>query len=100
NESAVPGRAGPLLGIATQSPRCRIVDVHIQLGIVFDRLAALGIESLRPVQVIDVLSTLDELSGYAIQRIEKPVTAEMADDFAGLAANGEVVEHVEDRKSV
>ena len=81
-DAAVPGRAGPLLRIATQRPRHRIVDLHVQLRIVFDRLAGLRIDALGPVQIVDVLRALDELSVGAIERIEEAVAAEMADDLA------------------
>ena len=94
-DAAVPGRAGPLLRVATQRPRHRIVHLHIQLRIVFDRLAGLRIEALGPVQVVDVLRALDELSVRAVQRVEEAVAAEMADDLAGLAVDDRVVEHVD-----
>ena len=55
-DAAVPGRAGPLLRVAAQRPRSGIVDLHIQLRIVFERHAGLGIEALGPVQIVDVLA--------------------------------------------
>src|SRR5439155_10092108 len=85
----------PLRAVATQRARYRIVDLHVELRIVFERLAGLRIDALGPVQIIDVLSSLDELSVRAIQRIEEPVAAEMADDLASLATDGRVVEHVD-----
>src|SRR5262245_4116771 len=93
--AAVPGGTCPLRRIATQCPRYRIVDLHVQLGVVFNRLATLLIDAFGPVQIVDVLSRLDELSVRAIERIKEAVTAEMADDLAILAADGRIVEHVD-----
>src|SRR5262249_41322934 len=94
-DAAVPGRAGPFLGIAPQRSRGRIVRLHVQLRIVFPRLSGFRIQALGPVQVVDVLSAFDEPSIRAVQRIEKAVAAEMADYLAGLTANDGVVEHVD-----
>ena len=82
-------------GSPRRGPRYRIVDLHIQLRIVFDGLSGLRIEALGPVQVIDVLRAFDELSVRAIQRVEEAVAAEMADHLAGLAVDDRVVEHVD-----
>ena len=62
SDTAVPCRACPLLGIAAQSACGRIVDLHIEFRIVFDRLAGFRIEAFRPVEVIDVLGAFDEFS--------------------------------------
>src|SRR5206468_1065046 len=93
-DAAVPGRASPLFGIAAQRPRYWIVDLHVQLRIVFDRFAALRIETLGPVQIVDVLSALDELSVRSIQGIEEPVAAEVSNDLAELAPDHRVIEHM------
>ena len=71
-DSAVPRRAGPLHRIAAQWTALRHVFLHVEAGIVFDRLAGLGIETLGPVQIVDVLAALDGIgmSLYA-KRLEK-----------------------------
>src|SRR5580704_19489771 len=94
-DAAVPGRAGSLLRIATQRTSCRIINLHIQLGIVVGWLAGLRIDALGPVQIVDVLSALEEPSVRAIQRVEEAVAAEVADYLAGLAVDNRVVEHVD-----
>ena len=94
-DAAVPGRAGPLHAVAAQRARLRDVVLHVELGIVFDRLAGLGIEPLGPVQIVHVLAALDEAAVGAIERVEEAVAPEMADDLAGLAVDRGVVEHVD-----
>ena len=94
-DAAVPGRAGALHAVAAQRARLRHVGLHVELGIVFDRLAGLGIEALGPVEVVDVLAALDEAAVVAIERVEEAVAAEMADHLARLAVDGGVVQHVD-----
>src|SRR5262249_49489602 len=94
-DATVPGRTRPLLRVATQRTRYRIVDLHVQLRIVLGRFAGFRIESFGPIQIVAVLSTPDELSVRAIQGIEEAVAAEMADDLAHLTADDRVVEHVD-----
>ena len=55
-DAAVPGRAGALLAVAAQRARLGIVDLHVELRIVVERLAGLRIEALGPVQIVDVLA--------------------------------------------
>ena len=81
-DAAVPGRAGALHAVAAQRARLRHVVLHVELGIVFDRLAGLGIEALGPVQVVHVLAALDEAAVGAVERVEEAVAPEMADDLA------------------
>src|SRR5262249_48321182 len=95
--AAMPGRAGPLhhIGIGTQLARRRQILLHIELRIVLERHAGLGIETLGPVQLVGVLSTLDEAAIAAIDRIEEAVAGEMADDLALLAIDYLIIEHVD-----
>mgnify|MGYP003694452209 CR=1 FL=1 len=81
-DAAVPGRAGALHAVAAQRARFGDVLLHVELRIVFERLAGLGIDALGPVQIVDVLSALDEAAVGAIERVEEPVASEMADDLA------------------
>src|SRR5262249_54851073 len=52
-DAAVPGRAGALYAVPAQWACFRHIDLHVELGIVFDRLAGLGVEALGPVEVVD-----------------------------------------------
>ena len=93
-DAAVPCRAGALGGIAAQRARRGIVELHVELRVVFERLARFRIDALGPVQIVHVLRRLDEPAVGAIERVEESVAREMADDLARLAVDGKVVEHV------
>src|SRR5205823_3213164 len=64
-----------------------LVDLEILFRIVLDRLAGLGIDAVRPVDLLGVLLRRDELPVVAVQRVEEAVTAEMRDNLAILAAH-------------
>ena len=80
--------------VAAQRASSRHVLLDVELGIVFDRLAGLGIEALGPVQIVDVLAALDEAAIAAIERVEKSIAAEVRDDLARFTVDRHVVEHV------
>src|SRR2546428_2563820 len=94
-DAAVPGRAGALLSVAAQRPRDRVVDLHVDLGIVIERPAGLGIDPLGPVEIVHVLVGLDEFAVGAVERVVEAVAPEMGDDLALLAGDRRVVEHVD-----
>src|SRR5262249_52632407 len=93
--AAMPCRTRAFLGIAGKSERRGVVDLDIELRIVFDWLAGLRIEALRPVQVVDVLGALDEFSCRTIERIEEAVASKMTDDFPCLSTDDRVIQHVD-----
>src|SRR5271166_5970447 len=90
----VPGRASSLHAVAAQCARLGHVALHIDLRIVFERLAGLRIETLGPVEIIHVLPTLDEAAVGAIERVEEAVAPEVSDDLAALAVDRGVVEQM------
>src|SRR5439155_19534856 len=53
------------------------------------------IEPLGPVELVHILAALDEAAVGAIDRIEEAIAPEMADHFASLAVDTDVVEHVD-----
>src|SRR3954466_1282478 len=57
-DPAVPGWAGTLHPVAAQRTGFGEVLLNVELRIVFQRLAGLGIDALGPVQVVDVLPAL------------------------------------------
>src|SRR6185436_3180536 len=61
-DATVPGRACALGRVAAERARFGIVELYVELGIVFNRLAGFGIEPLGPVQVVHILCALDEAS--------------------------------------
>ena len=95
SDATVPRRTCSLRAVPAQRPGFGIVDLHVKLRVVLERHAGLGIEPLGPVQIVDVLAALDEFASGPIQRIEKPVASEMADDLSALAINRGVVQHVD-----
>src|SRR5215475_6542182 len=94
-DAAMPGRACPLLRIPAQCARRRIISLDVELRIVFDGFARLRIEARRTVQIIDVLSSFDELAGRTIKRIEETIPPEMTDNLTHLAADERVIQHVD-----
>src|SRR5580704_10599095 len=92
--TAMPGRASSLHAVAAQCSRFRYVALHIELRIVFDRLAGLGIETPGPVEIIHVLPALDEAAIGAIERVEEAIAPEMSYDLAALAVDRGVVEQM------
>ena len=94
-DAAVPGRAGSLQAVAAQRPRRGIVDLHVELRIVVERLAGPRIETLGPVQIVDVLAALEELAVGAIERVVEAVAREVADDLPAAAVDRRVVQHVD-----
>ena len=94
-DAAVPGRTRALAAVAAQRPRLGVVDLHVELRIVVERLSGLRIESFRPVQVVDVLPASEELAVGAIDRVVEPVAREVADDLPASAVDRRVVQHVD-----
>src|SRR6516225_2091357 len=94
-DAAVPGRTGSLRPVAAQRPGFGIVDLHVELRIVFERHAGFCIETLRPVQIVDVLHASDEFAARAIERVIETIAGEMPDDLAAAAADRRVVQHVD-----
>ena len=94
-DAAVPGRAGPLHAVATQRAGFGDVLLNVELRIVVERLAGLGIDALGPVQIVDVLAALDEAAVGAIERVEEPVASEMGDRLAVLTVDRGVVQQVD-----
>src|SRR5688572_7664616 len=94
-DATVPRRAGALHRIAAKRPRFGIVNLHVELRVVFNRLARFWIEPLRPVYVVEILRTLDESAVRAINGIVKPVTPEVTDDLAIDFVDHRVVQHVD-----
>src|SRR5205814_4570968 len=63
-------------GIAAQRARRGIVELHVELRVVFERLARFRIDALGPVQIVHVLRRLDEPAVGAIERVEESVARE------------------------
>ena len=93
--AAVPCRAGSLHRVAAQRARFRVVDLHIEFGIVFKWHTRLLVKAFRPVQIVNVFPALDKFTGHAVERVVKAVASKMAHHFAFLAPDGGVVEHVD-----
>src|SRR5262249_60207650 len=67
--AAVPGRTGPLHDavIGAQRARRRNVALDVELGVVLDRHAGLGIKPLGPIELVHILAALDGAAIAAIQ---------------------------------
>ena len=94
-DAAVPGRTCPLVRIATQGARLGDIFLHFKARVVFHGLAGLGVQALRPVQVVDVFGPLDEAAVEPVQRIKETVAAKVADHLAVLALDHGVVDHMD-----
>src|SRR4029077_10368294 len=64
-----------------------LVGLQVLLGIVFDGLAGLGINAVRPVELLGILLRRHELPIGTVQPIEEAIAAKMGDDLAVLAIN-------------
>src|ERR1019366_2218513 len=94
---AVGGRPviGAAGGVWADAPRHLVVvrigrlgvELEVLGGIVFDRLAGLGIDALGPGHLIDMLGGLEELAVAAVENVFKAVAARMGDDLAILAVH-------------
>ena len=93
--AAVPRRAGALLAVAAQRARFRVVDLHVDLRVVLERLAGLLVNPLRPVQVVHILLGPDELSVGAVDRVVEAVARIVADHLPQHAIDLDVVQHVD-----
>src|SRR5262249_5603186 len=94
-DAAMPGRAGALHAVAAQRPRLGDALLPVELGVVFERFAGLGIETFGPVQIVHVLAALDEAAVGAVERIEETVAPEMRHRLATLPIDGGVVEKMD-----
>jgi hypothetical protein len=66
--------------------RAGLVFLHIGVGIVVERLAGLGIEAGRPVQLIDILLAEHEQAAGAVERVVEAV-ARRARPACGLSVD-------------
>jgi hypothetical protein len=64
-----------------------LVSLQSLVRVVLDRLARLGIDTVRPVDLLRVLRGREELPVVAVERIKKAVAAEMRNDVAILAVH-------------
>src|SRR5262249_41870168 len=93
--AAMPGRARAFHRIAAQRARVRYIALHVERRVIFERLSGLGVETLSPVQVVDVLAAAHEAAVVAIERIVEAVAGEMAEHLAHLAVDIDVVEQMD-----
>src|SRR6267378_595890 len=93
--AAVPRGACAFHRIAAQRARLWHVALHIERGVIFERLAGLGVEALGPVQVVDVLAAAHEAAVVAVERIVEAVATEMAEHLAHLAVDVGVIQQVD-----
>ncbi len=94
-DAAVPCRARALHTVAAQRARFLVVLLDVERLAVFDGLARLLIDAVRPVQIVHVLLGVDELAVRPVERVVEAVAREMAHYLAHLAADVDVVEHLD-----
>ena len=93
--TAVPGGARTLHAVTALGARLRVVHLHVEIGVVIQRAAGVGVQPFGPVQIIHILCAFDKFAGGAIERIVKPIAPEVTDNAAALTVDGGVVEHMD-----
>src|SRR5258708_19440697 len=75
------------LGFGAAAVRAFGIDLDVRVGIVVERLASLGVEARRPVNVMGVLLAGNERAVGAVERVEIAVAGGMDHKLAVLAAD-------------